>query len=215
MTKRLLAIFCFLGIAAALLVACSASQNNALAVTHVTLIDATGAPPNPDMTLLITDQRIATIGPSNSTAIPRGAQILDATGKFLIPGLADMHIHLTGAGEPTGSRDFMLPLLVAHGITTVRDMGGAVDQLTALRQEESGKQIGPRVFFTGPYASSASGHKESCRIPRQTTDTGHHRVRQIRRSPPSGRESPRRHPQHRENPRCHSARQTAGQRCSR
>ncbi len=84
--------------------------------------------------------------------LPHSAQILDATGKFLIPGLADMHVHLTGAGEPTGSREFMLPLLAAHGITTVRDMGGAVDQLTALRQEvESGKQIGPRVFFTGPF----------------------------------------------------------------
>ncbi len=152
MSKRLTAIFFLLVVAAALSISCSRRQEQVLAITHVTVIDATGAPPKPDMTLLITDQRIATIGPSNSTAIPRGAQVLDATGKFLIPGLADMHIHLTGAGEPRGSREFILPLLIANGITTVRDMGGAVDHLTVLRTEiESGRQIGPRIFFTGPF----------------------------------------------------------------
>jgi len=63
-----------------------------------------------------------------------------------------MHIHLTGAGEPTGSRAFLIPLLIANGITTVRDMGGSVDLLKKLRSEiESGKRIGPHIFFTGPY----------------------------------------------------------------
>jgi len=151
--KKLLVVTSLLVVAASgLFSSCSSPRKSVLAITHVAVIDATGAPPQLDMTLLIADQRIATIGPSNSTTVPHSAQILDATGKFLIPGLADMHVHLTGAGEPSGSRNFMLPLLVAHGITTVRDMGGAVDQLTALRQEvESGKQIGPRIFFTGPF----------------------------------------------------------------
>lgn len=152
MSKRLTAIFFLLVVAAALSISCLRRREQVLAITHVTVIDATGAPPKLDMTLLITDQRIATVGPSSSTTISRGAQILDATGKFLIPGLADMHVHLTGAGEPSGSREFILPLLFTNGITTVRDMGGAVDQLTILRTEiESGKQIGPRIFFTGPF----------------------------------------------------------------
>ena len=60
--------------------------------------------------------------------VPGGAKVLDGAGKFLIPGLADMHVHLTGAGEPTGSREFFLPLLVANGVTTVRDMGGNVER---------------------------------------------------------------------------------------
>ncbi len=151
--EKLLVVTSLLVVAASgLFSSCSRPRESVLAITHVAVIDATGAPPQLDMTLLIADQRIATIGPSNSTTVPHGAQILDASGKFLIPGLADMHVHLTGADEPSGSREFMLPLLVAHGITTVRDMGGAVDQLTALRQEvESGKQIGPRIFFTGPF----------------------------------------------------------------
>lgn len=135
-----------------LLCSCSRPRNPVLAITHVTVIDATGSPPQTDLTLLIADQQIATLGPSSSTAIPRGALILDATGKFLIPGLADMHVHLTGAGEPAGSREFILPLLLANGITTVRDMGGNVEDLLRLHNEiTSGIRLGPQIFFTGPY----------------------------------------------------------------
>jgi imidazolonepropionase-like amidohydrolase len=131
---------------------CSSRRPQPLAITHVIVIDATGTAPRPDTTVLILDGRIAAIGSSNSISIPRNAQILDGTGKFLIPGLADMHVHLTGAGEPTGSREFILPLLLANGITTVRDMGGKVEYLRALREGvESGHRLGPQIFFSGPY----------------------------------------------------------------
>jgi hypothetical protein len=63
-----------------------------------------------------------------------------------------MHAHLTGAGEPTGSREFILPLLLANGITTVRDMGGDLESLLKLRKEiEEGKLQAPLIFFAGPY----------------------------------------------------------------
>ena len=92
------------------------------------------------------------MGPADKITIPSDYKIVDGSGKFLIPGLADMHIHLTGAGEPGGSREFVIRLLVANGITTVRDMGGKVDSLKALREEiDSGKRLGPQIFFTGPY----------------------------------------------------------------
>jgi imidazolonepropionase-like amidohydrolase len=118
----------------------------------VTVIDATGAPSKGDSTVIVDHQRISAMGPSNSTVIPRNAEIVDGSGKFLIPGLADMHLHLTGAGEPTGSREFIIPLLVANGITTVRDMGGGVEYLKGTRAEiDSGKRLGPQIFFTGPY----------------------------------------------------------------
>src|SRR5947207_2826864 len=135
-----------------LLSSCSRPTNPALAITHVTVIDATGSPPKPDMTLLIAGERIATLGPSGSTAIPRGARSLDATGKFLIPGLADMHVHLTGAGGSAGSRGFILCLLLAIGVITVPHMGGTVEDLLRLRNEvASGISPGPQIFFTGPY----------------------------------------------------------------
>jgi imidazolonepropionase-like amidohydrolase len=137
-----------------LFLACSCSSHPppSLAITHVTLIDATGAAPQTDMTIFVADEQIADIGPSKSIFIPRKTKTLDGTGKFLVPGLVDMHVHLTGAGEPTGSRDFILPLLLANGITTVRDMGGDLESLIKLRHEiEHGQLQAPRIFFAGPY----------------------------------------------------------------
>src|SRR5580692_11302311 len=131
---------------------CSSHPPPSLAITHVTLIDATGAAPQTDMTIFLTDEQIAAIGRSKSVFIPRKTKTLDGTGKFLLPGLVDMHVHLTGAGEPTGSRDFILPLLLANGITTVRDMGGDLESLIKLRYEiERGQLEAPRIFFAGPY----------------------------------------------------------------
>src|SRR5580704_13101803 len=131
---------------------CSSHPPPSLAITHVTLIDATGGAPQPDMTVFLADEQIAAIGPSNSVFVPLKTRTLDASGKFLIPGLVDMHVHLTGAGEPTGSREFILPLLLANGITTVRDMGGNLESLIALRHEiEHGQLQAPRIFFAGPY----------------------------------------------------------------
>jgi imidazolonepropionase-like amidohydrolase len=142
----------FVTVAAISLAACSSRYPTAIAITHVTLIDATGAPAEPEMTVLIADGRISAIGHSKQVTIPGNYTQVDGSGKFLIPGLADMHIHLTGAGEPSGSREFIIPLLVAHGITTVRDMGGKVEYLKQLRVEiSSGKRLGPQIFFTGPY----------------------------------------------------------------
>lgn len=139
-------------IAVSALTSCSTAHSPAIAITHVTVIDATGAPAKLDFTVILRGSSIAAVGPSASTPVPSGAKVIDGPGKFLIPGLADMHIHLTGAGEPTGSREFIIPLLVANGITTVRDMGGKVDYLKALRAEiNSGKRVGPLIFFTGPY----------------------------------------------------------------
>jgi len=135
-----------------LIYSCGTPQKPVLAITHVTVIDATGAAPQTDRTVLIHDQRIAAISAFESTPIPRETQVVDGVGKFLIPGLADMHVHLTGAGEPNGSREFILPLLLANGITMVRDMGGKVEFLSQLRHEiETGGRLGPQIFFTGPY----------------------------------------------------------------
>jgi imidazolonepropionase-like amidohydrolase len=132
--------------------ACSPPGEPALAIMHVTVIDMIGASPRADQTVIIEKERIANIGDSKTVAIPGGAQILDARGKFLIPGLADTHIHLTAAGEPDGSRKFMIPLLLANGTTSVRDMGGYLESLNPLRKEiAEGKRLGPRIVTPGPY----------------------------------------------------------------
>src|SRR5258708_32505854 len=128
--KQLLAITAFVVVAACSMIwSFSAPRKLVLAITHVTVIDATGAQPRQDMTVIIIDERVAALGPYGSTAIPRGAQVVSATSKFLIPGLADMHVHLTGAGEPRGSREFIIPLLLPNGYPTGRPRGGNVQNL--------------------------------------------------------------------------------------
>ncbi|MBV9884975.1 MAG: amidohydrolase, partial [Acidobacteria bacterium] len=138
---------------AVLPLSCSKKQTpSLLVITHVTLIDATGADPKPDVTVVVADGKIQSIAPAGATQLPSNAQVIDATGKFLIPALTDSHLHLTGAGEPAGSRDFFLPLLLANGITTVRDMGGYLKSLVPLRGEiRSGRLLGPEIYFAGPY----------------------------------------------------------------
>ena len=69
---------------------CSAPRKSDLAITHVTVIDATGAALQQEMTVVITDEHIAAFGPSSSMMVPRGARVINASGKFLIPGLAGM-----------------------------------------------------------------------------------------------------------------------------
>jgi imidazolonepropionase-like amidohydrolase len=144
----LLAIVCIL-----LPFSCSKKHTlGPLAITHVTLIDATGADPKPDVTVIVADQKIQSIAASSTAQLPKDAQVIDATGKFLIPSFTDFHLHLTGAGEPAGSREFFIPLLLANGITTVRDMGGYLQSLVPLRKEIlNGKRVGPEIFFAGPY----------------------------------------------------------------
>src|SRR6266480_5135820 len=64
------------------------------AFTHVTVIDATGAPAKPDMTVVIRGNHISELGKSGEIRIPKDVRVVDATGKFLVPGLWDMHVHL-------------------------------------------------------------------------------------------------------------------------
>ena len=153
MNRKRVAVFLSLGFAVScFFIACKKEQNSFLAITHVTVIDMSGAQPAPGQTVLIEKDKITALGPSDSIPIPAAAQIVDGRGRFLIPGLSDMHLHLTGAGEPNGSREFFLPLLIANGITSVRDMGGYLDSLIPLRKEiEEGKRLGPRIVFAGPY----------------------------------------------------------------
>lgn len=115
-----------------------------LALTHVTVIDMTGAPPKPHMTVIITGNRITSMGRAGKVRVPSGAQVIDAAGKFLIPGLWDMHVHFTEI-----ERSF--PLFIANGVTGVRNMGGDLeDSLRWRAAVVSGKLLGPRIVTCGP-----------------------------------------------------------------
>src|SRR6185437_4153445 len=122
-----------------------------LAFVHVNVIDATGAPLQPDMTVIVAERRIVDVAKSATAHIPTNATRIDGRGKYLIPGLWDMHVH-TAFGEwiPPDEK-ITLPLFVANGITGVRDMGGDIPVLTRWRAEiGAGKLLGPRMIFAGP-----------------------------------------------------------------
>lgn len=104
----------------------------------------TGAPPKSDMTVVLTGGRVATLGKTGRVSVPRGAQVIDASGKFLLPGFWDMHFHITEV-----ERTF--PLFVANGVTGVRSMGGDFQMLFAWRAAvASGLLLGPRIVASGP-----------------------------------------------------------------
>ena len=123
------------------------NQTNHLALIHVTVIDATGAPPKPGMTVVITGDRISALGKDGKVRLPESTQVIDASGKYLIPGLWDMHVH--SVSYENGKR--FLPTLLAHGITGVRDMGSPLEDVIRLRRETGeGKIAGPRMVLAGP-----------------------------------------------------------------
>src|SRR5262249_17374622 len=116
----------------------------ALAITGVTVIDATGAPARPDMTVVVTGDRITAVGKSGEVGVPEGARVVDSKGKYLIPGLWAMHVHTT---DPS-----FLPLCLDNGVTGAPDLHPFdPDAICGLRKQvQEGKQPGPRIVAAGP-----------------------------------------------------------------
>jgi len=93
-----------------------------LAFTHVTVIDATGAPAKPDMTVVVANNRITSIGKTGQVTVPANARVLDETHKYMIPGLWEMHTHAFIRSRKSFPL-YVMYLFVAYGVTGVRDMG--------------------------------------------------------------------------------------------
>ena len=141
----------------AALAACAqtGAHQSPLAITNVNIIDvtsdATGSPVHAGMTVIIRGDRIVSIGKTAKTKIPADTKTLDAPGKFLIPGLWDMHVHTIFGDWIPGGKEVSLPLFVANGITGVRDMGGDLETLLRWRSEiAAGTLLGPRMIIAGP-----------------------------------------------------------------
>jgi len=137
-------------IAASLLLSASLSQGHPaksltskqLVITNVTIIDVTGAPAASDMTVVITGDRITDVGPTKSLRTPKDAQVVSAAGKYLIPGLWDMHVHWY-------LKDY-LPLFLANGVTGIRQMWGMPMHHQWRKEQQSGSLFGPRMFIASP-----------------------------------------------------------------
>jgi imidazolonepropionase-like amidohydrolase len=129
------------------------SPSPALYIDDVTVIDVSGGPAQVHRTVIVQGNRIVgVVGPEvREKARLSGAVLIDGKGKFLIPGLWDMHVHMVfGDWFPRG-KEVTLPLFIANGITGVRDMGGELEVLQQWRKEISaGTLIGPSIVMSGP-----------------------------------------------------------------
>jgi len=116
-----------------------------LTLHDVTVIDTVRGRAIPARTVHITNGRI-------TSRAGAGARVIHAKGKFLIPGLWDMHIHFRGGAETVAGNEAFLPLFLAHGVTAVREMGGDLNEhVFRWRAEiERKARLGPRIFTSGP-----------------------------------------------------------------
>ncbi|MGZ6020708.1 MAG: amidohydrolase family protein [Phenylobacterium sp.] len=158
---------------AALLAACAATlalsplsaRAEAWAFEHVTLIDGLGHAPQADMTVTVDGEKIVAITPSALAPSPKGKRI-NARGKYLMPGLMDVHIHLHGGAGPqpdlASSRAAATQALASYlysGVTTVYDAGNQADLILPLRADErAGKIVSPRIFATGNLITYPGSH---------------------------------------------------------
>jgi imidazolonepropionase-like amidohydrolase len=149
--------------AAILLVAWSLSCSQApeaqqlqgpIAIIHAVILDGTGRPPLEDGTIIIDQGKILALGDSADVAIPANAREIDARGMTVMPGLADMHVHMVGGWDGVsvdllGYQRYLNSLLYC-GVTTVLDMGNVLPFSIQLRQEiDSGRIVGPRILTSG------------------------------------------------------------------
>ena len=128
-----------------------------VALTHVRVLDGTGAPAREDQTVVIQNGRITAIGPSARTPAPAQARVLDLTGHTVIPGIVGMHNHTfyTTARRSIQANFSMPRLYLASGVTTTRTTGSMspYSELNLKKRIDTGFVPGPRMHVTGPYIS--------------------------------------------------------------
>jgi imidazolonepropionase-like amidohydrolase len=142
---------------------------SALIVRGVTLIDGNGGAPLANATVVVEGTRITQVS-VGAVAAPAGAQVIDGRGKFLIPGLIDVHIHLAGGSgnrantQPITAQQELAGVRALHtflyaGVTTVFDAGNQGTFIFALREKSrAGAIVSPRIFATGGTVTSPGGH---------------------------------------------------------
>jgi len=133
-----------------------------VALTHVLLVDGTGAAPKSDQTIVIRAGKIAAVGPAASVQVPAGARVMDMKGSTVIPGLVGMHDHLfyTAAGGRAVQMGYTGPrLYLGSGVTTIRTTGSRAPyaEINLKDAIDHGFAPGPRIHITAPYITGEAG----------------------------------------------------------
>lgn len=152
MLTKVAALAALAALAAASSQLAAQAADRAIAIEQVTVIPMTGAPSRSAQTILIRSGRIEAVGPSTDVQVPSDAVRLDGRGKFVIPGLWDMHVHTSREGRAR----YFWPLFLAHGVTGVREMGSFLDTLRFWRDELRRRpDSGPRIIWSSPMLDGA------------------------------------------------------------
>jgi imidazolonepropionase-like amidohydrolase len=127
----------------------AARQTPSLLLNHVTVIDGNGGPPQPDMTILISGDRITDIYPTGKKPAPVGATMMNLPGHYVIPGLIDSHYHFMIGMRSTEAEAALQRFAFMGGITSVRDMAGDAIALSALAKKAADRSVQcPRVYYS-------------------------------------------------------------------
>jgi len=131
----------------------AADQSPELIFIHVTVIDVTGGVAKPDMTVVVRGNRIAAIEKTDALVSHENGQVIDASGKFLIPGLWDSHVHLFNHITVGPPNEYYLPLFIANGVTSVRDLWVKFDEIQQVQKwrdaVEQNELVAPRIQAVG------------------------------------------------------------------
>ncbi|MGD8328262.1 MAG: amidohydrolase family protein, partial [Acidobacteriota bacterium] len=114
-----------------------------------------------DATVIVGDNRIMQVGPSDEVDIPNGADVIDVSGKFIMPGMVDLHAHLRPPREVFVETSWSYLANLAYGVTTTRDVSTSNDSFAYGELVETGRAVGPRIFSTGRAMTTGNARIES------------------------------------------------------
>ena len=127
------------------------SAADTLVITDVNVVDVRTGEIRPDQVVIIEGNRITAVGSRKETRYSHRNSAINARGGYLIPGLWDMHVHLVFGDWFPQAESISLPLFIANGVTSVRDMGSDLATVQAWRNQiETGELLGPRIMTSGP-----------------------------------------------------------------
>ncbi len=147
-----------------------------VALTHVRVVDGTGSAPKENQTVIISGDKIQSVGDASAATVPAGAQVLDLTGYTVIPGLVGMHEHMFYPSTRVpiyNEMAYSFPkLYLAAGVTTVRT-GGSLEPYTDIELKhliDAGQMAGPEMHITGPYLEGVGAYTPQMHVLKDAED---------------------------------------------
>jgi imidazolonepropionase-like amidohydrolase len=133
-----------------------------LVITNVNVVDTRAGEIQPHMTVVIKNGRIDSMARVGMIGFSRHTHLVNATNKYLIPGLWDMHVHSAGGSGVPWNEKVIFPLYIANGITGIRDMGGDLKILKERKSRiERGEVVGPNMVISGPFLDGGKAEEYS------------------------------------------------------